>query len=95
VALRGGSAVAMLTVFMPEWHKESARWVDGVLKVIAAASDANRARLQGWIDADLARAHAALAPVAARAMPETHAEALAAARAELDARLAKLGLAGR
>jgi Methane/Phenol/Alkene Hydroxylase len=32
IALQGGTAVAMLTAFMPEWHDESARWVDAVVK---------------------------------------------------------------
>jgi phenol hydroxylase P1 protein len=48
VALQGGTAVAMLTSFMPEWHLESARWVDAVVKAAAAESDANRALLRDW-----------------------------------------------
>jgi phenol hydroxylase P1 protein len=37
--LQGGTAVSMLTAFMPEWHDESARWIDAVAKVAAAESD--------------------------------------------------------
>ena len=48
IALKGGTAVAMLTAFMPEWHDESARWIDAVVKVAAAESDANRHLIAGW-----------------------------------------------
>ncbi len=43
IALQGGTAVAMLTAFMPEWHDETARWIDAVVKTAAGESDANRA----------------------------------------------------
>ena len=32
----GATIMAMLTAFMPEWHEESSRWVDAVLKIAAA-----------------------------------------------------------
>jgi len=68
VALQGGTAVAMLTAFMPEWHEESARWVDAVVRAAAAESDANRQLLMTWVGTWSARALAALAPVAAMAL---------------------------
>jgi phenol hydroxylase P1 protein len=94
LALQGGTAVAMLTAFMPEWHDESARWVDAVVRAAAAESQANRTLLAGWARTWADRAQAALAPVAELALGAGGQAALADARATLDARLAKSGLAG-
>lgn len=92
VALRGGTAIAMLTVFMPEWHKESARWVDAVLKTVAMQSDANRQLLQQWLSHYVTRAQEALVPLATLAMGEQEGNAaLRSVRIELDARLTKAG----
>jgi len=93
LALQGGTAVAMLTAFMPEWHEESAKWVDAVVKTAAAESDANRTLIAGWATAWAERARAALAPVAELALGAAGDAALADARATLDARLKKAGLA--
>ena len=92
VALSGGSAVAMLTAFMPEWHDESARWIDAVLKTMGAESDANRAQLQQWLQVWEPQAAAALQPVAQLALGSSGSGALDDARQQLRARLAKAGL---
>lgn len=92
LALQGGTAVAMLTAFMPEWHEESAKWVDAVCKTAAAASGANRTLIGGWAHAWAGRAQAALAPVAELALGEASQATLAEVRAALDARMAKAGL---
>lgn len=92
VTPQGGSAIAMLTAFMPEWHKESARWVDAVLKVAAAESPENLGLLQQWTDDAVARAQQALVPLAELALHAHGDAALQAAREELDARLTKIGL---
>ena len=92
LAVQGGTAVAMLTAFMPEWHDESARWVDAVIKVAAAASDDNRALITDWFKTYADLAQAALAPVADRALGAQGAEALADVRTALDARARKSGL---
>lgn len=92
VTLQGGSAAAMLTVFMPDWHKESARWVDAVLKTMAAESPENHQHLQQWVSSSIQNVQAALAPLARLAMPQHGQAALQAARDELDARLIKIGL---
>ncbi|WHZ12039.1 MAG: Phenol hydroxylase, P1 oxygenase component DmpL [Burkholderiaceae bacterium] len=94
LALQGGTAVAMLTAFMPEWHDESARWIDAVVKVAAAESAENKALIAGWAQTWADRAQAALAPVAEFALGSTGQQALTDARQALDARLAKSGLAG-
>lgn len=92
VALQGGTAVAMLTSFMPEWHDESARWVDAVVKAAAAESPANRALISGWAKTWGDRAQAALAPIAQLALGDAGAGQLDEVRAGLDARCRKAGL---
>lgn len=92
LALRGGTAVAMLTAFIPEWHDESVRWIDAVVKVAAAESADNRHLISDWYLAHTAQAQAALAPVAELALGTAGAEALGTVRAALDARARKAGL---
>lgn len=91
LALRGGTGVAMLTAFMPEWHDESARWIDAVVKVACAESEANRGLIGDWYARYVERAQAALAPVAELALGAHGAAALSAVREALDARAAKAG----
>ena len=93
LALQGGTAVAMLTAFMPEWHEESARWVDAVVKAAASESDANRQQLSAWVQAWSARAHAALAPIAHLALGESSARELDAVATRLAERCRKAGVA--
>jgi phenol hydroxylase P1 protein len=92
VALKGGTAVAMLTAFMPEWHDESARWVDAVVKTAAAESPANQKLISGWLQAWSERAQAALAPVAQLALGDAGQDALAEARSKLADRCRKAGV---
>jgi len=90
---QGGTAVAMLTAFMPEWHSESARWIDAVLKVAAAESTDNKQLIAGWVQAWADRAQTALAPLAELALGAEGAQALLEARAALDLRGKKAGIA--
>ena len=94
VALQGGTAVAMLTAFMPEWHDESARWIDAVVKTAAAESDANRVLISGWVQAWSERSQAALAPVARLAMGDAGLRALDDAATALAERCRKAGVRG-
>ena len=82
----------MLTQFMNEWNEENTRWTNQLLKVTASESAANTALLTTWIQAWLARAEQALAPIAQLAFADQGAEQLAAVKAELVARLAKQGI---
>ena len=93
VALQGGTAVAMLTNFMPEWFDESSRWVDAVTKVAAAESDVNRALITRWVAEWSDRAQAALAPVAELALGTHGAAALGEVCEQFAARCKKLGVA--
>jgi phenol/toluene 2-monooxygenase (NADH) P1/A1 len=92
IALKGGTAVAMLTAFMPEWHDESARWVDAVVKAAAAESAANQKLISGWVQAWTERRLRALAPVAQLALGDAGQEALAEARSKLADRCRKAGV---
>ncbi len=92
---QGGTAVAMLTAFMPEWHSESARWIDAVLKVAAAESTDNQQLIAGWVQAWADRAQTALAPLAELALGAEGAQALQEARAALELRGKKAGLSAQ
>ena len=92
LTVQGGTAVAMLTTFMPEWHAESASWIDAVLKVCAAESESNREQLGAWYVSHAASVGEALAPVAAYALGEQGESILAELRENLDVRARKLGL---
>ena len=93
IALKGGTAVAMLTAFMTEWHDETTRWVDAVVKAASAESEGNRTLLRQWTTQWAERAQAALAPVAEMALGDAGQAALDEARTQLDARIAKAGVA--
>jgi phenol hydroxylase P1 protein len=93
IALQGGTAVAMLTSFMPEWHDETARWVDALVKVAAAESDANRALISQWVSDWSDRAQAALTPVADLALGAQGPAALGEVLDQFKARCKKAGLA--
>lgn len=92
VALAGGSAVAMLTAFMPEWHDESSRWIDAVMKTMAAESEDNKALLAQWVRNWEEQAATALLPVAELAFPANGHSVLDETRRQLRTRLARLGI---
>jgi phenol/toluene 2-monooxygenase (NADH) P1/A1 len=92
LSVQGGTAVAMLTAFMPEWHTEANRWVDAVIKVAAAENADNQSLISGWFQRYADQAQAALAPVAEIALGAAGAEALLAVRETLNARARKAGL---
>ena len=58
----GVTLVSMLTQFMSDWHTETRKWVDSVVKIAAAESDANSAILKEWIEKWSDRAGAAIVP---------------------------------
>lgn len=94
LALQGGTAVAMLTAFMPEWHEESARWVDAVVKAAAAESEANRLQISAWVQSWTDRAQVALGPIARLALADTGDRALDDAATLLAERCRKAGVNG-
>lgn len=92
LTMQGAGSVAMLTRFMPEWHAETARWIDSVVKTMGAASEDNKALLVHWIAQWEKRAAEVLRPVAALALGAKGDATLEEVRGELAARLAKTGL---
>ena len=79
----------MLTEFMRDWHAESCRWVDAMLKTVRAESDANAEQLQRWIAHWQPRVIAALQPLANASVGVA---ALDEVVGQFDQRLKKLGL---
>ena len=92
IVAAGGAAFSMLGEFMVDWYAESSRWVDAVLKIAAAESPANRAQLEHWSAAWLARIAPALVPLADYALDGAGAATLHELAAALRARLARAGL---
>ena len=89
---QGGTAIAMLTHFMPEWHDEAARWIDAVIKIAAAASAENKALLSEWASTWGQRTQASLAPVAELALGAGADAAMTAMCSQYQARCKKIGL---
>lgn len=92
VALNGGTAVSMLSAFMVEWHEESNRWVDAVVKTAAAESEANKTLINEWTQAWSKRMHDALVPIAQMALGDKGVSTLEDVFTQFQARCKKLGL---
>lgn len=90
---QGGAAVSMLTQFMGDWHTETAKWVDAQIKVAAAESPENKAKLSEWTAAWLARALEAITPLAQHALGDKAEAALDDVTRQFKARATKAGLA--
>lgn len=86
---RGAGDIAMLIEFMQEWHKETSRWVETVLKTAVAESEHNRELIAGWTAQWKQQALAALGPLAAAAVGD---DAINASAEVLNKRLSKAGL---
>jgi phenol hydroxylase P1 protein len=85
----GGADLAMLIEFMQEWHKDTSRWVDSVLKTTVAESEHNKTLIGKWVADWKEKAVTDLAPLAEIAVGE---DAMKASVAVLDNCLAKAGL---
>ncbi|MAT91779.1 MAG: phenol hydroxylase [Halioglobus sp.] len=84
-----GGDIAMLTEFMKEWHKDTSRWVDAVMKTCIAESDHNRETIGSWVQDWREKAVTDLSPLAEIAVGEG---ALNESVDILNKRLAKVGL---
>jgi len=93
LSAQGGSAVAMLTQFMSDWFDETRKWVDAVLKTMAAESEANRQQLSRWTLHWTARAAEALTPVVAIVLGDRAGELVDEQMNQLRTRTAKAGIA--
>lgn len=85
----GGRDIALLTTIVHDWNRDTTRWLDSVLKTVAAESDANHMLLSSWIASWRKKALNAIKPLAGQLLD---AGALDTADAFLAARLKKLGL---
>ena len=85
----GAGVVGMLTEFMRTWFAETSRWVDALVKTVAAESPQNRAQIESWVEHWQGRVVEALAPLA---QISTGQEALTEVQQQFTARLKKLGL---
>lgn len=86
---QGAEDVSMLTEFMRDWYKDSQRWTNAMVKVVAGESEANLQRLQTWADQWEPEIYNALKPLAEASVGV---EALDEVRAQLATRLKKFGL---
>jgi len=91
-AAHNGAPMSMMTSFLADWFADNSRWTDAVLKAAAAESEANRVTLNRWLDQWGRRAEEALIPLATEVLGDLGPAAIADARAQLSARLDKLGL---
>jgi phenol hydroxylase P1 protein len=87
---RSAMAVSMMSEFMVDWMKDNARWVDALIEVTAAESDANAELISGWYRTWRDRAAEAAAPLAEAVLGS--ADAVSTIREGLDARMTSLGL---
>ena len=92
LAQAGGTAFSMLCEYTVDWYAESSRWVDAMVKLTAAESVENAARLRHWAEAWRLRMVAALAPLADYAFEHDGESVLADLDHALTARCARLGL---
>lgn len=89
---KGGAAISMVTEFMSEWFADNSRWTDAVIKVAAAESDANKAKLSAWFTKWREQTQHALRPLATHVLGGAGHAAVDQAVEALNARAAKLGL---
>lgn len=89
LSAEGAGDVGMLTEFMRNWFAESARWVDAMVKTVAAESPENRAQIEAWVEYWQGRTIEALAPLAEVSAGQA---ALAEVQQAFAARLKKIGL---
>ncbi|PRB75027.1 aromatic/alkene monooxygenase hydroxylase subunit beta [Pseudomonas sp. MYb185] len=89
LSAEGAGAVGMLTEFMRSWFAETSRWVDALVKTVAAERAENRAQIETWVEHWQGRVIEALAPLAQISAGQ---DALAEVQEQFAARLKKLGL---
>ncbi|HIF09393.1 MAG TPA: phenol hydroxylase [Sneathiellales bacterium] len=88
----GGAPVSLLNEFAVDWYADSRRWVDALLKVVAAESDSNRDQISEWIRTWQGRAQDAFKPISEHVLGDGAAQAMDVRILELHARLAKIGI---
>lgn len=92
LSAQGGSSVAMLCQFMADWFEETRKWIDAVIKTMAAESEANRAVLREWVGKYSDKAADALLPIVRQALGDAAGDVLQEERTAFAARLKKCGI---
>lgn len=93
LAMREGSVLyGLVTKFMKDWHAETIRWVDAVVKAAVAESAENKALVQGWVAKYSPTAVAALEAVVQPVFGPEAGAVVDTIHSDLQARLKKLGL---
>lgn len=91
-AKQNGSGLSSLTDYLMRWYEETAKWVDAVVKTMAAESAENNALISGWVAQGRDTWLAALAPLAQAGLGDAAASALETVKAAFNTRAGKLGL---
>jgi phenol/toluene 2-monooxygenase (NADH) P1/A1 len=91
-AKQNGSGLSSLTDYLMRWYEETAKWVDAVVKTMAAESPENNALISGWVAQGRDTWLAALAPLAQAGLGDAAASALETVKAAFNTRAGKLGL---
>ena len=63
-----GAILSMLTRFQAQWFAENVKWVNAVVKIAAAESPENAAKISEWTNHYTALAQSALTPIAEHAV---------------------------
>ena len=92
LSANGGPVVSMLTRFQSEWYGENVKWVDSAIKIAAAESADNKAKLSAWAKVWRDRAVLALTPIAQHALGNEAVTLMETLVQQFNDRAAKLGL---
>lgn len=91
-AVQNGSGLSSLTDYLMRWFEETAKWVDAVVKTMAAESPENNALISGWVVQGRETWLAALTPLAQAALADKAEAALETVKTAFNTRAGKLGL---
>lgn len=87
-----GTGLSLMVRFQNDWYAETVKFVDAQIKIAAAESAENAETLKAWAQHYADSAAQALLPLAQLALGDAGAQAVADGRAQLSARLQKLGV---
>jgi phenol hydroxylase P1 protein len=88
----GGAFYGLATKFMKDWHGETNRWVDAVVKAAVTESAENKALIQGWAKTWGDRANEAVKTLAVAVFADQADGVMDTMASDLRVRLGKLGL---
>lgn len=86
------TGIVLVTEMLSELHLDQARWIDGVIKIAAAESTANRDRLHGWFTHWNARAVEAAMPLASKLLGDEGKNTVERLARDLAMRAGKIGI---